>query len=489
MARLTKSFLVVAVAFGSSAALAQTTCGVGATIMSYVVAGTIATTCVSVPQVDYSREKFPASWTEKVTTQANLPKGVTPTEIKIDGEVGRVVKTAPTPAVEISWWAKFKDSLGNQYSRIVTSVSTVASFFARAPFQRVAIKAIEIALLELGDSWMSEHGIVPGSKVPIDSPRQVLPADADKQNAAFPDPAPLSAPVEAPGAGGVNMPNPDKIYEKAVYGTGPGCVKTAAASWPTSWLDWTKASQYQRPGTVVNYYKAANQVVEVTYRTNLPMPVPAAPAGYVQTAFNKTATTYDATLSRQVNCPVYREIRQSDLYGRVAAQPDLIKAVAPKIGVKDNAASSPVSGDRQPVSWPMRDPAVDWEDIRAPWDPNPNAADPTIPPTDGVTKPDPESTPPAVKLDFTDAFGNFGDPAPDPRLPTEVFSFGDMLGVRWADGTCPRPHQLDFKIFGDSFTTSIDYKWICIVLAFLRPIFIAAGALLAIGIFVDALKK
>lgn len=482
-------YLVALVGFLSAlSAYAQASCGLGATIMSYVVAGTIATTCVTVPQVDYSRERFPSSWTEKVTTQANLPKGVVPTEIKIDGEVGRVVKTAPVPAVEISWWAKFKDSLGNQYSRVVTSVSTLASFFAKNTQQRIVIKAVEMALIELGDAWMSENGIVPGHKVPSDSPRQVVAADSDRQNVPYLDPAPAASPSEAPGATGLNSPNPDRIYEKSKLGTGPDCARNPSAAWPNAWLDWSQASRYQTPGTTVNYYKPT-QVVEVTYKTAQPMPVPQAPVGYTQTAFNKTTTTYDATLTRQVSCPIYKEIRQGDLYGKVAAKPDLVRAVAPKSAVTENPAVASIPGDGIPATWPMRSPSIDWPSVRAPWEPNPNSGDPNAPTPDGVTKPDPETSPTLAKLDFSDAFGSYGDPGPDPRLPTEVFELPSIMGDRWSDGTCPQPHQLDFRIFGREFTVSIDYKWICIVLAFLRPIFLAAGALMAIAIFVDALRR
>jgi hypothetical protein len=254
-------------------------------------------------------------------------------------------------------------------------------------------------------------------------------------------------------------------------------------------LDWTKTYQYQAPNTTVNYYKTGNQVIEVTYKTGQPLPVPSAPAGYSQTAFNKTSTTYDSVQTRQVNCPVYKEIRQGDLYPKVAAQPDLVKAVAPKVGTYDRSVvSAPVPGDAKPVRWPFNEPAIDWPLMRAPWEPDPNAVDPTLPPADGgVTKPDAESS--SLKLDFTDAFGNFGDPGPNPRLPTELFTVDTLLGNRWSDGVCPRPHVLDMTLWGKDFSFSMDYKWVCIMLAFIRPIFLAVGALLSIGIFVDALRK
>jgi hypothetical protein len=168
----------------------------------------------------------------------------------------------------------------------------------------------------------------------------------------------------------------------------------------------------------------------------------------------------------------------------VLDQPDLLKALLPKIGVRDSRfvgfGNSP--GDGQVVNWPFTSPFVDWDGFAQPFSSISGGSG-----DGGVVKPVEQPT--KVTLDWASVFGsNYADEGVNPPLDAHIVDLPTLAGQPWTDRSCPPPRKLALSVAGKGFETDFDFAWACWWLGRVRPIFMSAGAVAAVAIFVRALR-
>lgn len=466
-------------------------CGAGAQIKTVTVGVSQFDVCVSSASPDYSRVAFPSAWFAGLVAQSGLPKGVSVSAINIGGELGRVVRTDST-GVDYSWSVDYVDTLGNRYARTVSAAYSLDRFFS-SENPRVVLRVVRAALEDLGAVWIDANGFAPGSSLPMDAGHRPFVVNTSAQNSPLADPLDHYPPEPILYRGsGINKPNPDKIYARGMYGNGRACLAGEVRDiWSQADMDtWGAVVARSPEGVTVDYFKpGVNQVVAVKHGVGGRPVTPCAEGDQTvlwMTACSKYGDpcTYGYVCSVLVSCASWRELTFAEIKSMVASQPDLLKAILPKIGVRDSKfvdfGNSP--GDGQVVNWPFTSPVVDWDGFAQPFAPISGGVG-----GGGVVKPVEQPT--KVTLDWSLAFGtDYANEGANPPVAAHVVDLPTLAGQPWTDRSCPPPRKLAFSIAGKSFENDFDFGWACWWLGRVRPIFVSAGAVAAIAIFVRALR-
>jgi hypothetical protein len=495
-ARHILAFLLPFLLLAHSAGAFALTCGAGESIRTVTVGGQAADVCVSSSSPDYSKITSPSSWVGGVISQAGLPKGVTPSKISISGERGRQVKS-DLSGVEYSWAVDVSDSLGNRYSRTVSASYKVSRFF-QVENPRVVLRVIRAAIEDLGSAWIQANGIASGASVPLDDGHHPLIVHNSSQNVPLPDPTDTYASelvldlksgrmVEPPNAG-LNKPNPDKIYQRRDYGSGPRCSPSHSRYIVRDRSTFT----YPELQRVVIYKPGLNQVSSEFYGEG-ERPVVPCPAGYDQTitflgacdkiTYPDPPCNYGYICHGNISCTSWVELTYAQVKSFVMSNPDLLNSLISKIGVRDSKfiayGNSP--GDGQEVDWPFDSPVIDWGGFEQPFDGAPLPEGETA-----VVKP--EEKP--VSIDWSLLFGSdYANEGQDPPLDAHEVVLPALAGTPWTDRSCPPPRKLSFSIASVSFERDFTFSFVCDWFNRVRPLFLSAGAIFAISIFVRALKE
>lgn len=470
--------------------VAPIACGPGEAIRTVVVARESVDVCISSSSLDYSKVTLPSSWVGGVVSQAALPKGVSPAGIKISGERGRQINT-DLSSIEYSWQVDITDQLGNRYSRTVSSSYQLSRFFS-VENPRVVLRVIRAALEDLGSSWIDENGIAPGSLVPLDSGHHSLMVHTATQNVPLADPSDNYPPEPILTSGvGINKPNPDKIYQRRVFGSGRQCKAAEARDTWSNYSAWDQLPLVVPDLVTAVFYKPAlNQVVAVRHGVGARPVTPCAEGDQTilwMTACTKDGDpcTYGYVCHALISCTSWVELGLLDLKQLVLSSPDILRSLLPKIGVRDSAflafGNSP--GDGQVVTWPFSLPVLDWVGFEQPFD--------DAPPYSGggsVVKPDEQ--PVLFSADWSVLFGkDYPDEGADPPLDSHVVDLPLLAGEPWTNRACPQPRVITMSFGGPPFDVSFNFDWACWWLNKIRPIFLSFGAIVAISIFLRAIKN
>ncbi len=471
--------------------VAPLACGHGESIRTVTVSGQPVDICVSSSVLDYAKVTLPSSWVGGVVSQAALPKGVSASSINISGERGRTVN-GDLSGVDYSWEVDITDALGNRYSRTVSAGYQLSRFFA-VENPRVVLRVIRAALEDLGSSWIESNGIAPGAAIPLDAGHHPLIVHTASQNVPLADPSDNypSEPILT-GGRGTNKPNPDKIYQRRPFGTGRQCKPSEARDVWANYSAWDQLPFVVPDAVTAAFYKPSDNQVVAVYHGVGGRPVTPCGEGDQTILWMAPCTkvgdpcTYGYVCHALISCASWVELGFVELKQLVLFNPDLLRSLLPKIGVRDSAflayGNSP--GDGQIVTWPFSRPVLDWVGFEQPFD--------DAPPYSGVggsvVKPDEQ--PVVFDADWSAVFGeDYPDEGADPPLDSHVVDLPLLAGEPWTNRACPQPRVITMSFRGPPFDVSFNFDWACWWLNKIRPIFLSFGAILAIRIFLNALRN